>query len=175
MEIDSTKLAHLNKAQLLFSAKFLRTVFVENKIFNDPLNTDQLETIRSIFIGVPSNTMKTHLLDFLNHQNQHLLLQQLSPSDINSLFDYYDNLIILKSLIKTFEPDRLSKLLQRLYKTNKDKYHALKESLNTTISIVEGVIITKTSEVTALIEFDIDRLLKLFQSDTVVIKDMDSL
>ena len=66
--------------------------------------------------------MKTHLLDFLNHQNQHLLLQQLSPSDINSLFDYYDNLIILKSLIKTFEPDRLSKLLQRLYKTNKDKF-----------------------------------------------------
>jgi hypothetical protein len=175
MKIDSSKLSHLNQDQLKFSAEFLRKVFVEKEIFDDPLNDNKIETIQSIFLATPSQDMKKTLLSFLNHQNQYALLQTLPPTDINDLFDYYDNLIILKSLIKTFAPDRLKVVLQHLYKNDKEKYHELKGSLSTPISIVEGVIITQSSQMTTLIESDIEQLLKAFQSDSHFIKQMDGL
>ncbi len=175
MQIDSEALRHLNQDQLKFSAEFLRKVFVEKEIYDKPFIENELETVRSIFMAVPSNNMKATLLNYLNHQNQYLLLQQLDSQNIDALFDYYDNLIILKSLIKTFDDVRLSKLLQRLYNSDKEKYHALKSSLDSSISIVEGVIITKISEMTTLIEADIDRLLRDFQSTQVAIKKMKAL
>lgn len=175
MQIDSEVLNHLNQEQLKFSAEFLRHVFVDNKTYNQPLSQLEIDTVRSIFLAVPTTEMKLNLLNGLNHQNQFSLIAGLTDTQVDQLFDYYDNLIVLKSVIKTINESRLKVILQKLYQNNKEKYHELKQALDQTISIVEGVIITKSSELNLLIEADIERLIKAFLSPKLVIKQMNQL